>query len=616
MRRSSLILLGTFLLSPLAIHAEEDEDKKRQRSSRQNRSRPRLSRRKRRRTHSDGGEVNLNELFKDNQFFKNLSLNRQKPRDFLEGTVVASQALIVGGLASLISFIGAPLTLIAFLVSAKNASNVSTGESGGFILPTILGMIGGGFVGSISAITITLCSLFRAAVSLWEGLKETPRTLNYWVIRRQIWNPYERKWKDRNQSLEEERREFLLLIEKQEAESSRKRMEMGIVDTKLYDLLGVSTDASKAAIKKAYFSKARHIHPDKNKDDPKAHDQFVELHEAYSVLSDDAKRSEYNKWGFAHSNGTSDGSLGANGILSLNFDANLFVAIIFSGKSGGSSPIVENFVGDLGLATFMDRAFKVLSLVKMAAILKQGQNPEDMINARILQLTEELFDDETNKNEVRRTARSIEIATHIVSKSKSLSVCRFKNARCNNSADSYPIEMFRLKIRNEAQQILEDSGYYGPTYLDIIGSSLIQETSRKFVPLGARVVYRRWMNRKAFMQALYDLYTKLGPLASFENPSIHDFVDACLPDALRLINIYNQMDISAAIREATWRVLNDPGASRQERRNRKLAMRIIGEEFTKLAANANTDADNSDDRTANELKSNFVLALKIAFRRG
>ena len=118
------------------------------------------------------------------------------------------------------------------------------------------------------------------------------------------------------------------------------------------------------------------------------------------------------------------------------------------------------------------------------------------------------------------------------------------------------------------------------------------------------------------MQALYDLYTKLGPIASFDNPSIHDFVDACLPDALRLINIYNQMDISAAIREATWRVLNDPGASRQERRNRKLAMRIIGEEFTKLAASTNIDADNSEDRTANELKSNFVLALKIAFRRG
>lgn len=610
------------MASPQTIRALFEEDQQKQRFNRQSRSRPRPSRQKRRRvgsetaSDSDRGPTNLNLQFEKNLYFKHLGMNRQKPRDFLEGAVVATQALTVGGLASLISFIGAPVTLITLLVSAKNANNESTGDSGGFVLLTIFGMIGGSLIGSISAFTINLYSLFRAIISLWDGLTETPKTLNSWIIRRRIWNPYDRKWKDRNQSLEEERREFLLLIEEQEAELSRKRMEMDIVDTKLYDLLGVSTDASKSAIKKAYFSKAKDIHPDKNKDDPKAHDQFVELHEAYSVLSDDAKRSEYNRWGFAHANGNSDGSLEANSIMLMTFDANLFVAILFSGKSGVSSPIVENFVGDLGLATFIDRGYKVLSLIERAAILNQGKNPEDIINARILHLAEELFDDETNKNEMRRTARSIEIATHIVSKSKLLSDRHSKNARYNNGPDSPSVEMFRLETRDEAQQILEDSGFYGPTYLDIIGSSLKIETSRTFVPPGARVVYRRWMSRKAFVQALYDLYTKLGPLSSSKNPSIDDFVDACLPGALRLINIYNQMDISSAIREATWRVLNDPGASRLERRNRKLAMQIIGEEFTKVAANANTNDDDSDDRTVNDLKSNFVLALKIAFRRG
>eukprot|EP00536_Pseudo-nitzschia_multiseries_P017558 jgi/Psemu1/225533/e_gw1.1625.10.1 len=72
---------------------------------------------------------------------------------------------------------------------------------------------------------------------------------------------------------------------------------MEVADTALYELLGVPSDASKSMIKKAYFSKAKDIHPDKNRDDPKAHEQFVELQEAYSVLSDDNKRAEYNRWG-------------------------------------------------------------------------------------------------------------------------------------------------------------------------------------------------------------------------------------------------------------------------------------------------------------------------------
>ena len=43
-----------------------------------------------------------------------------------------------------------------------------------------------------------------------------------------------------------------------------------VVDTKLYDLLGVSPDVSDRDLKKAYMIKARELHPDKNRDDPNA----------------------------------------------------------------------------------------------------------------------------------------------------------------------------------------------------------------------------------------------------------------------------------------------------------------------------------------------------------
>jgi len=67
-----------------------------------------------------------------------------------------------------------------------------------------------------------------------------------------------------------------------------------------YDILGVSKDASKSEIKKAYRKKAKKYHPDKNPDDPdKAREKFKEISEAYEVLADDDKRKLYDRYGEA-----------------------------------------------------------------------------------------------------------------------------------------------------------------------------------------------------------------------------------------------------------------------------------------------------------------------------
>ena len=54
-----------------------------------------------------------------------------------------------------------------------------------------------------------------------------------------------------------------------------------------YDVLGVSRSASAAEIKKAYYKLAKKMHPDLNKDDEKAADNFAELQDAYETLSDE-----------------------------------------------------------------------------------------------------------------------------------------------------------------------------------------------------------------------------------------------------------------------------------------------------------------------------------------
>ena len=63
----------------------------------------------------------------------------------------------------------------------------------------------------------------------------------------------------------------------------------------LYQQLGVKRGASEAEIKKAYRSLAKQLHPDRNKDNPKAAERFAEITHAYDLLSDKDKRARYDR---------------------------------------------------------------------------------------------------------------------------------------------------------------------------------------------------------------------------------------------------------------------------------------------------------------------------------
>ncbi|MFC1585297.1 DnaJ C-terminal domain-containing protein [Fibrobacterota bacterium] len=64
-----------------------------------------------------------------------------------------------------------------------------------------------------------------------------------------------------------------------------------------YQILGVGKDASTSEIKKAYRKLALKYHPDKVKDDETAKKRFVEINEAYEVLSEKEKRQKYDQFG-------------------------------------------------------------------------------------------------------------------------------------------------------------------------------------------------------------------------------------------------------------------------------------------------------------------------------
>jgi DnaJ-class molecular chaperone len=66
-----------------------------------------------------------------------------------------------------------------------------------------------------------------------------------------------------------------------------------------YEVLGIPREAPEADVKKAYRKLARQYHPDRNPGDKTAETRFKEVQEAYDVLSDKTKRTQYDRFGFA-----------------------------------------------------------------------------------------------------------------------------------------------------------------------------------------------------------------------------------------------------------------------------------------------------------------------------
>jgi DnaJ-class molecular chaperone len=70
-----------------------------------------------------------------------------------------------------------------------------------------------------------------------------------------------------------------------------------------YEVLGVAKGASDEEIKKSYRKLARQYHPDRNPGDKQAEARFKEVQDAYDVLSDKAKREQYDRFGFVGPDG-------------------------------------------------------------------------------------------------------------------------------------------------------------------------------------------------------------------------------------------------------------------------------------------------------------------------
>jgi len=112
-----------------------------------------------------------------------------------------------------------------------------------------------------------------------------------------------------------------------------------------YQTLDVSRDADEKQIKKAYRKLAKEFHPDTNPDNPNAEAKFKEINEAYEVLSDKEKRSNYDRFGTANPQQGFPGGAGANpNTYYRNVDFNDM-------GNGGFGDIFEGLFGGRGASS-------------------------------------------------------------------------------------------------------------------------------------------------------------------------------------------------------------------------------------------------------------------------
>lgn len=144
-----------------------------------------------------------------------------------------------------------------------------------------------------------------------------------------------------------------------------------------YEVLGVTKAASKDDIKKAFHKLAHKYHPDKKEGDA---DKFKEVSEAYSILSDDKKRAEYDSYGRVFGGGAGANAGGFGGFNAGGFDFSQFQDAFSQGGfdmgdlfsdffSGGASPTRTRRGRDISIdleLSFRDSIFGVKRTVLLA----------------------------------------------------------------------------------------------------------------------------------------------------------------------------------------------------------------------------------------------------------